>query len=118
MSRNTHRELIRTLRALSPAEAGKVKAYIAQLRGAQSARDEDDDLHASAESAGIDCADTADTVSDALEDRAATHAPGGDACSFWGRRPLHTVQQAQFEPIAALLREALDQRDARRQRFG
>ncbi|MGE0312550.1 MAG: hypothetical protein AB7P21_13125 [Lautropia sp.] len=118
MSRSTHRELIRTFRGLSPAEVVKVKAYIARLRDGLPTREDDggDDAgHASPAEVGNA---PQDAPRDASDRRDESNASVTQACSFWGRRPLHAVAPAQFEPIAALLREALDQRDARRQRFG
>ena len=38
--------------------------------------------------------------------------------SIWGRRPLQGVDSAELEPIALLLRQAVDERDAKRHRFG
>ena len=103
MNRTAQKELIRKLRTLTAEEAQQVQAFMSRLKSGLPTADQ--------------AADRAAAADRPVAAAAAEDSPA-KACSFWGRRPLHTVREEQFQPIAALLREALDERDARRQRFG
>lgn len=130
MSRTIHRDLVRKFRALTPEQTTEVAAYISRLRAGLPVREEPGLREASANEevrdvgephvadACADSDDAGDGARPAFDRRRASNDAATETCSFWGRRPLHAVQDEQFGPIAALLREALDERDARRQRFG
>ena len=122
MSRSPQRELFRKLRALTPEQASEVQAYIHRLKSGPPVREaQTGDVDPT--SRGLETAQAQTLTDDGHGQSSQERRRGPDdtvteTCNFWGRRPLHALADDQLQPIAALMREALDQRDARRQRFG
>lgn len=133
MPRSIHHQLIKSVRALSSVEAKRVRDNLEWLKstsgvGPSEAWPGDDPARqADAVAGSVDdaedlrsCADEADDGRDALGCDGSCSARAVPACGqpIWGKRPLEDLASGEIEPIAMLLRQAVDERDAKRHRFG